>query len=85
MNYPEFSSLIKEYGNHMNWAEDTYEGLDNDYLSFYIKNLVYREYRNTEAPELHKASEKLLMLLPAPTNSKDACWRRLCHLYNRRK
>lgn len=135
MNYPEFSSLIKEYGNHMNWAEDTYEGPDNDYLSSYIKNLntknksiqcvdyelgpkekenysgylvvknketketygitilwyrdgekiVYREYRNTEAPELHKASEKLLMLLPAPTNSKDACWRRLCHLYNRRK
>lgn len=135
MNYPEFSSLIKEYGNHMNWAEDTYEGPDNDYLSSYIKNLntksktiqcvgyelgpkekenysgylvvknketketydmtilwyrdggeiVHREYKSTEAPELHKASEKLLMLLPAPTNSKDACWRRLCHLYNRRK
>lgn len=135
MNNPEFSSLIKEYGHHMNWAEDTYEGPDNDYLSFYIKNLntksktiqcvgyelgpkekenysgylvvknkeaketygmtilwyrdgekiVHREYRNTEAPELHKASEKLLMQLPAPTNSKDACWRRLCHLYNRKK
>lgn len=134
MNYPEFSSLIKEYGNHMNWAEDTYEGPDNDYLSFYIKNLntknksiqcvdyelgpkekenysgylvvknkknketygitilwyrdgekiVHREYRNTETPELHKASEKLLMLLPAPTNSKDAYWRRLCHLYNQK-
>lgn len=134
MNYPEFSSLLKEYGNHMNWAEDTYEGSDNDYLSSYIKSLntksktiqcvgyelgpkekenysgylvvknketketygitilwyrdggeiVHREYRNTETPELHKASEKLLMLLPAPTNSKDAYWRRLCHLYNRR-
>lgn len=135
MNDPEFSSLIKEYRNHMNWAEDTYEGPDNDYLSFYIKNLntkrkniqcvgyelgpkekenysgylvvknketkeaygmtilwyrdgekiVHREYRNTETPELHKASEKLLMQLPAPTNSKDACWRRLCHLYNQKK
>ena len=135
MNDPEFSSLIKEYGHHMNWAEDTYEGADNDYLSFYIKNLntkskniqcvgyelgpkekenysgylvvknketketygmtmlwyrdgekiVHREYKSTEAPELHKASEKLLMLLPAPTNSKDAHWRRLCHLYNREK
>lgn len=135
MNDPEFFSLIKEYGHHMNWAEDTYEGPDNDYLSFYIKNLntkskiiqcigyelgpkekenysgylvvknketketygmtilwyrdgaeiVHREYRSTEAPELHKASEKLLMLLPAPTNSKDTSWRRLCHLYNRKK
>lgn len=135
MNYPEFSSLIKEYGHHMNWAEDTYEGPDNDYLSFYIKNLntkskpiqcvgyelgpkekenysgylviknketketygmtilwyrdgekiVHREYRNTEAPELHNASEKLLMLLPAPTNGKDTCWRRLCHLHNRKE
>lgn len=135
MNDPEFSSLIKEYRHHMNWAEDTYEDPDNDYLSFYIKNLntkskniqcvdyelgpkekenysgylvvknketketygmtilwyrdgekiVHREYKNTETPELHKASEKLLMLLPAPTNAKDAYWRRLCHLYNRKK
>lgn len=135
MNYPEFSSLIKEYGHHMNWTEDTYKGPDNDYLSFYIKNLntkskpiqcvgyelgpkekenysgylviknketketygmtilwyrdgekiVHREYRNTEAPELHNASEKLLMLLPAPTNEKDTCWRRLCHLHNRKE
>lgn len=135
MNDSEFSSLIKEYGNHMNWAEDTYEGPDKDFLSFYVKNLntksktiqcigyelgpkekenysgylvvkneetnetygmtilwyrdggeiVHREYKSTEAPELHKASEKLLMLLPAPTNSKDACWRRLCHLHNREK
>ena len=135
MNYDEFSSLLKEYGNHMNWAEDTYDGPDNDYLSFYIKNLntksktiqcvgyelgpkekenysgylvvrnketketygitilwyrdgekiVHREYESTKAPELHKASEKLLMLLPAPTNSKDAYWRRLCHLHNRKK
>lgn len=134
MNDPEFSSLIKEYGHHMNWAEETYKGSDNDYLSFYVKNLntksktiqcvgyelgpkekenysgylvvknkesketygmtilwyrdgekiVHREYRNTEAPELHKASEKLLMLFPAPTNSKDACWRRLCHLINQK-
>lgn len=135
MKYHEFSSLIKEYGNHMNWAEDTYEGPDKDFLSFYVKNLntksktiqcvgyelgpkekenysgylvvknretketygmtilwyrdgeviVHREYKSTEAPELHKASEKLLMLLPAPTNSKDADWRRLCHLHNREK
>lgn len=48
------------------------------------EKIVHREYRNTEAPELHKASEKLLMLLPAPTNSKDACWRRLCHLINQK-
>lgn len=135
MNDPEFSSLIKEYGHHMNWAEDTYEGPDNDYLSFYIKNLntksktiqcvdyelgpkekenysgylvvknketketygmtilwyrdggkiIHREYKSTEVPELHKASEKLLMLLPAPMNSKDAYWRRLCHLHNQKK
>lgn len=135
MNYHEFSSLIKEYGNHLNWAEDTYEGPDNDFLSFYVKDLntksktiqcvdyelgpkekenysgylvvknretketygmtilwyrdgeviVHREYKSTEAPELHKASEKLLMLLPAPTNSKDAYWRRLFHLHNREK
>lgn len=135
MNDSEFSSLIKEYGNHMNWAEDTYEGPDKDFLSFYVKNLntksktiqcvgyelgpkekenysgylvvkneetnetygmtilwyrdgeviIHREYKSTEAPELNKASEKLLMLLPAPTNSKDAYWRRLCHLHNREK
>lgn len=135
MNYDEFSSLLKEYGTHLNWTEDPYEGPDNDFLSFYVKNLntksktiqcigyelgpkekenysgylvvknketqetygitilwyrdgeliVHREYKCTEAPELHKASEKLLMLLPAPTNSKDAYWRRLCHLHNREK
>lgn len=135
MNYHEFSSLLKEYGNHLNWTEDTYEGPDNAFLSFYVKNLntksktiqcvgyelgpkekenysgylvvknkktketygitilwyrdeekiVHREYKSTEAPELNKASEQLLMQLPAPTNSKDAYWRRLCHLHNQEK